>query len=101
MIGASRFFFLASGSWQVVFHFQFLYVFVPYDLYFCQDLFTAYARLQLNLERDIVCESSLVDQLVEVVCKELDQSSMSSSGNPWSISFPILRAILSPMVPAF
>ncbi|OWM90493.1 hypothetical protein CDL15_Pgr014796 [Punica granatum] len=47
-----------------------------------KDAFTTYARLQLNLERDIGGESSLMDQLVDVVCKELDQISMSSSGNP-------------------
>lgn len=80
MIGVSRFSF---DLWPVVFLFLFLYTFVMYDIYFCQDAFTTYAMLQLNLERNIVGESSLADRLVEVVCKELDQSSMSGSGNTW------------------
>ncbi|KAH7550462.1 hypothetical protein JRO89_XS13G0195500 [Xanthoceras sorbifolium] len=44
-----------------------------------KDALILYARLQLNLTRDAYDGSFLVEQLLDVVCKELDQSSLSST----------------------
>ncbi|XP_043813489.1 serine/threonine-protein kinase ATM isoform X5 [Manihot esculenta] len=49
-----------------------------------KDAIIFYARLQLNLTRCAVDGNSLVDQFLEVVCKELDQSSISSMAVPWT-----------------
>ncbi|KAJ0047583.1 hypothetical protein Pint_15443 [Pistacia integerrima] len=45
-----------------------------------KDALIVYARLQLNLTRGAAEASSLVEQLLDVVCKELDQSSLPSAG---------------------
>ncbi|XP_028778409.1 serine/threonine-protein kinase ATM-like [Neltuma alba] len=49
-----------------------------------KDALMFYAKLQLNLLRSVDDECSLVEQLLDVVCKDLDQGSMSSSSIPWS-----------------
>ncbi|GAV63786.1 PI3_PI4_kinase domain-containing protein/FAT domain-containing protein/FATC domain-containing protein, partial [Cephalotus follicularis] len=51
-----------------------------------KDALIFYARLQLNLTRSTADGSSLVEQLLDVVCKELDQSNLSSAALPWSDS---------------
>ncbi|KAJ7956242.1 Serine/threonine-protein kinase ATM [Quillaja saponaria] len=43
-----------------------------------------YARLQLNLTRDAADGSYLVEQFLDVVCKDLDQSNISGISPPWS-----------------
>lgn len=48
---------------------------------FLQVAFFTYTRLQLSLTRETAAVSSLVEQLVDVIFKELDQSSMTSSGS--------------------
>ncbi|KAI9087642.1 hypothetical protein K1719_030512 [Acacia pycnantha] len=48
-----------------------------------KDALMFYARLQLNLLRSVNDGCSLVEQLLDVVCKDLDQGSMSSSSIPW------------------
>ncbi|XP_054822227.1 serine/threonine-protein kinase ATM-like isoform X2 [Prosopis cineraria] len=48
-----------------------------------KDALMFYARLQLNLLRSADDGCSLVEQLLDVVCKDLDQGSMSSSSMPW------------------
>ncbi|KDP31097.1 hypothetical protein JCGZ_11473 [Jatropha curcas] len=47
-----------------------------------KDAFILYARLQLNLARGIADRSLLIEQFLDVVCKELDQSSISSISMP-------------------
>ncbi|XP_044477149.1 serine/threonine-protein kinase ATM isoform X3 [Mangifera indica] len=47
-----------------------------------KDALILYARLQLNLTRDVSEASSLVEQLLDLVCKELDQSSLPGAGVP-------------------
>ncbi|KAE8124229.1 hypothetical protein FH972_019134 [Carpinus fangiana] len=49
-----------------------------------KDALILYAKLQLNLTRGGADGSSLVEQLLDVVCKDLDQSNISSTGVPWS-----------------
>ncbi|KAK9995769.1 hypothetical protein SO802_020455 [Lithocarpus litseifolius] len=49
-----------------------------------KDALVLYARLQLNLTRGGADAGSLVDQLLDVICKDLDQSNISSTGVPWS-----------------
>ncbi|KAJ8771786.1 hypothetical protein K2173_026963 [Erythroxylum novogranatense] len=49
-----------------------------------KDLLIIYARLQLNLTRGAADGSSLVEQLLDVLCKELDQSSLTGVGVPWT-----------------
>lgn len=43
-----------------------------------QDALIFYARLQLNLSRSEADSHSLVEQLLDMVCKELDQISLPS-----------------------
>lgn len=50
-----------------------------YVLFFFQDALNFYARLQLNLTRGVDDGSSLVEQLLDVVYKELDQSNLPGS----------------------
>ena len=62
-----------------------------------QDALILYARLQLNLTRDAADGSLLVEQLFDIVCKELDQSFSSGGGVPWLVvyfSFLFLYFIL-------
>lgn len=54
-----------------------------------QDALILYARLQLNLTRDVSEASSLVEQLLDLVCKELDQSSLPGAGVPRSVFLSI------------
>lgn len=49
-----------------------------------KDAFTLYARLQLNLIRRAADVSNLLEQLMDVVCKELDQSNIPSTGISWT-----------------
>uniref|UniRef100_A0A2N9HF71 Telomere-length maintenance and DNA damage repair domain-containing protein n=1 Tax=Fagus sylvatica TaxID=28930 RepID=A0A2N9HF71_FAGSY len=49
-----------------------------------KDALILYARLQLNLTRGGADAGSLVDQLLDVICKDLDQSNISSTGVPWN-----------------
>ncbi|XVF54114.1 hypothetical protein PTKIN_Ptkin05aG0154900 [Pterospermum kingtungense] len=49
-----------------------------------KDALVLYARLQLNLVRGVVDGSFLVEQLLDVICKELDQSNLSIPGASWS-----------------
>ncbi|CAK7328910.1 unnamed protein product [Dovyalis caffra] len=49
-----------------------------------KDALIFYARLQLNLLRGATDGSSLVQQLLDLVCKELDQSSLSCGSAPRS-----------------
>ncbi|XP_057988495.1 serine/threonine-protein kinase ATM isoform X2 [Hevea brasiliensis] len=49
-----------------------------------KDAIIFYARLQLNLARGAADGNSLVEQFLEVVCKELDQGSLSSVAVPWT-----------------
>lgn len=54
------------------------------SFFFClQDALILYARLQLNLTKGGDDGNYLVDQLLDVVCKDLDQSNISSTGVPW------------------
>ncbi|KAF6155453.1 hypothetical protein GIB67_019979, partial [Kingdonia uniflora] len=48
-----------------------------------KDAFVLYARMQLKLIRSAVDGSHLVEQLVDVIGKELDQSNSISSGVSW------------------
>ncbi|KAM6570000.1 hypothetical protein CsatB_017985 [Cannabis sativa] len=48
-----------------------------------KDALILYARLQLNCTRDATDSSLLVEQLLDIVCKELDQS-LSSCSVPWA-----------------
>ncbi|KAI9085479.1 hypothetical protein K1719_032546 [Acacia pycnantha] len=52
-----------------------------------KDALMFYARLQLNLLRSVNDGCSLLEQLLDVVCKDLDQGCMSSSSIPWSAAF--------------
>lgn len=52
-------------------------------LFFWQDALIFYSRLQLNLTRGVADGSGVVEQLLDIVCRELDQSSSSSSGTSW------------------
>lgn len=52
-------------------------------IFLLQDALILYAKLQLNLTRGGADGSSLVEQLLDVVCKDLDQSNISSTGVPW------------------
>ncbi|XP_061953335.1 serine/threonine-protein kinase ATM isoform X2 [Populus nigra] len=49
-----------------------------------KDALIFYARLQLNLSRGATDGNSLVEQLLDLVCKELDQSSSSCGSAPRS-----------------
>ncbi|XP_043704321.1 serine/threonine-protein kinase ATM isoform X2 [Telopea speciosissima] len=49
-----------------------------------KDALILYARLQLKLVRTAVDGSHLVEQLLDVVCKELDQSHIVNTSLPWS-----------------
>ncbi|GMY24943.1 serine/threonine-protein kinase ATM isoform X1 [Fagus crenata] len=49
-----------------------------------KDALILYARLQLNLTRGGADAGSLVDQLLDVICKDLDQSNISITGVPWN-----------------
>ncbi|XP_062116268.1 serine/threonine-protein kinase ATM isoform X5 [Humulus lupulus] len=49
-----------------------------------KDALILYARLQLNFTRDAADSSLLVEQLLDIVCKELDQSFLSSCSVPWA-----------------
>lgn len=53
-----------------------------------QDALVLYATVQLNLTRGAADGSSLLEQLVEVLSKELDQLSTSSTNLPWLVFFP-------------
>ncbi|XP_010663180.1 serine/threonine-protein kinase ATM isoform X4 [Vitis vinifera] len=49
-----------------------------------KDAVISYARLQLNLTRGAADGSPLVEQLLDVVGRELDQTNISSTSVPWS-----------------
>ncbi|KAL3529546.1 hypothetical protein ACH5RR_008868 [Cinchona calisaya] len=49
-----------------------------------KDALVLYARLQLNLTRGAGDGILLLEQLVEVLCKELDQMTTSSNNLPWN-----------------
>ncbi|OMO81447.1 hypothetical protein CCACVL1_12416, partial [Corchorus capsularis] len=49
-----------------------------------KDVLVLYARLQLNLIRGVIDGSFLVEQLLDVICKELDQSNLYIAGTSWS-----------------
>ncbi|CAI0398621.1 unnamed protein product, partial [Linum tenue] len=49
-----------------------------------KDALMLYARLQLNLTRGNIEGSSLVEELLDVICKELDQGSLPNVGVPWA-----------------
>ncbi|PON35174.1 Phosphatidylinositol 3-kinase, Vps34 type, partial [Parasponia andersonii] len=49
-----------------------------------KDALILYSRLQLNLTRDAADGSLLVEQLLDIVCKELDQSFSSGGSVPWA-----------------
>ncbi|XVF09293.1 hypothetical protein REPUB_Repub07fG0080200 [Reevesia pubescens] len=49
-----------------------------------KDSLILYARLQLNLVRGVIDGSFLVEQVLDVICKELDQSNLSIPGTSWS-----------------
>ncbi|KAJ4840216.1 hypothetical protein Tsubulata_002970 [Turnera subulata] len=49
-----------------------------------KDALIFYARLQLNLTRSASDQSSLVEQLLDVICKELDQGSLSGISASWT-----------------
>lgn len=62
------------------------------NLYFWQEALLLYARLQLNLTRGADDGSILIEQLLDVVCKDLDQSSSPGTLSRWaplSFFFPI------------
>ncbi|EXB87890.1 Serine/threonine-protein kinase ATM [Morus notabilis] len=48
-----------------------------------KDALILYARLQLNLTRGATDGNILVEQLLDIVCKELDQSISSGGSLPW------------------
>lgn len=56
-----------------------------YFVFVLQDSLVLYARLQLNFARDAADSSLLVEQLLDIVCKELDQSFLSSCSVPWLV----------------
>ncbi|XP_077244126.1 serine/Threonine-kinase ATM-like protein isoform X2 [Tasmannia lanceolata] len=43
-----------------------------------------YSRIQLKLSRSVSDRSPLIEQLLDVIGKELDQSSVAVAGTPWS-----------------
>ncbi|KAJ4974544.1 hypothetical protein NE237_007718 [Protea cynaroides] len=49
-----------------------------------KDALILYAKLQLKLIRTAADGSHLVDQLLDVVCKELDQSNVVNASLPWN-----------------
>ncbi|KAF8399699.1 hypothetical protein HHK36_015569 [Tetracentron sinense] len=51
---------------------------------YSSDALILYARLQLKVTRSAADGSNLVEQLMDVVGKELDQSIISSTSMPWS-----------------
>ncbi|KAM7277000.1 hypothetical protein ACFE04_018866 [Oxalis oulophora] len=48
-----------------------------------KDVFIFYSRLQLNLTRTSTDGSPLLEQILDVICKELDQNSLVSAALPW------------------
>lgn len=58
-----------------------------------QDALIFYARLQLNMTRGATDGSVLVQQLLDIVYKELDQSSVSNTNVP--------RCSFSSLTPTF
>ena len=53
------------------------------NLFPLQDALILYAKLQLNLTRGATDGSALVEQLLDVVGKELDQNNISSTNVTW------------------
>ncbi|VFQ85890.1 unnamed protein product [Cuscuta campestris] len=51
-----------------------------------KDSIVLYARLQLNLTRGATDGGALLEQLMDVMCKELDQMSISGTNIPWKDS---------------
>lgn len=56
-----------------------LFMTLPYLHFQWQDSLILYARLQLNLTRGAADESLLLEQLMDVLGKELDQTHTSST----------------------
>jgi len=48
-------------------------------MFLLQDSLVFYARIQLSLMRGAADRCLLVEQLLDVICKDLDQGSMSST----------------------
>ena len=64
-----------------------IHIFTMLWIFCWQDALILYARLQLNLTRGATDGSILVEQLLDIVCKELDQSISSGGSLPWLV-FP-------------
>ncbi|XP_021895131.1 serine/threonine-protein kinase ATM-like, partial [Carica papaya] len=60
-----------------------------------KDALIFYSRLQLNLTRGVADGSGVVEQLLDIVCRELDQSSSSSSGTSWADTKDDMLGMLS------
>ena len=89
MIGVSRFLnnVLQNTLWEYlnwlcVSIILYMYIYI-YIFFFFQDAVISYARLQLNLTRGAADGSPLVEQLLDVVGRELDQTNISSTSVPW------------------
>ena len=70
----------------VCFHYfihVYIYIYIYIYIFFFQDAVISYARLQLNLTRGAADGSPLVEQLLDVVGRELDQTNISSTSVPW------------------
>lgn len=52
-------------------------------VFLSQDALILYARLQVNLTRGAADGSDLVEQLLDVVGKELDQNSICNTNLAW------------------
>lgn len=63
-------------------------------IFLLQDALILYAKLQLNLTRGGADGSSLVEQVLDVVCKDLDQSNISSTGVPWWVFYSLSDLLL-------
>lgn len=50
---------------------------------FLQDALVLYARLQLNLTRGAADGNAILEQLLDVIGKELDQFNTSSANSTW------------------
>lgn len=53
------------------------------NIFYFQDALILYATLQLKLIRTAADGGHLIEQLLDIVCKELDQSSIASSTVLW------------------
>ncbi|XP_073145738.1 serine/threonine-protein kinase ATM isoform X3 [Henckelia pumila] len=76
---------------QAVNSFVFRYWFATHDRSL-KDSLICYGKLQVSLTRGVDDGSSLLEQLVDVMSKELDQMSTSSANLPWGEKYGIMTS---------